>query len=89
MPAVKRSRPGNLQRSNALKNLLTLFTNGVAAILFALIAPVDWTVVVLIAAGGIVGGQVGAFLARRMNPGVLRGVVVVVGVVVALKLIVG
>ena len=82
-------QPGNLQRSNAIKNLLALFTNAVAAVLFALVAPVDWTVALLIAVGAIVGGQVGAYLARRMRPGLLRWVVVIVGVVVALKLIIG
>jgi uncharacterized membrane protein YfcA len=82
-------QPGNLQRSNAIKNLLALLTNAVAAVLFALIAPVNWTVALLIAVGAVVGGQVGAYIARRMRPSLLRGVVVVIGVVVALKLIIG
>lgn len=82
-------QPGNLQRSNALKNVLALCTNAVAAVVFIGVAPVDLTAALLIAVGSIVGGQVGAFAARRMRPGLLRWVVVTVGVVVAVKLLLG
>jgi len=81
--------PGNLQQSNAVKNVLALCTNTVAALVFVLIAHVDWAAALLIAIGSVVGGQVGAFAGRRMRPGVLRWVVVVVGVVVAVKLLIG
>ncbi len=80
---------GNLQRSNAIKNGLALITNAVAAVLFIFVAPVDWTAAALIAVGAVVGGQIGAYAGRRMRPGLLRGAVVVVGVVVALRLLVG
>ena len=46
-----------------------------------MVADVDWTVVALIAAGSIVGGQLGATLGRRLSPLVLRIVIVVVGLV--------
>jgi uncharacterized membrane protein YfcA len=82
-------QPGNLQSSNAVKNVLALCTNTVAAVVFVLIAHVDWGAALLIAIGSTVGGQVGAFAGRRMRPGVLRWVVVVVGVAVGLKLLVG
>jgi len=82
-------RPGNLQRSNAVKNILALCTNAVAAVLFILVAHVDWVAAALIAIGAIVGGQIGAFAAQRMRPGLLRGVVVVVGASVGLKLLIG
>ena len=82
-------QPGNLQRSNATKNVLALCTNGIAAVLFIAIAPVDWPAALLIGLGSIAGGQVGAFAARRMSPMVLRYVVVVVGFVVAFKLLIG
>ena len=82
-------QPGNIQRSNAVKNLLALCTNAIAAVLFIAIAHVDWAAALLIAVGSIVGAQVGAFAARRMRPGVLRWVVVVVGVAVGLKLLIG
>jgi len=82
-------QPGHLQRSNAVKNVLALLTNAVAAVLFILVAPVDWLAAALIAVGAVVGGQIGAYVGRRMRPGFLRWLVVVVGVVVALKLLLG
>jgi uncharacterized membrane protein YfcA len=69
-----------LQRHNATKNVLAGLVNGVAAVIFILVAEVDWLVVGLIAAGSIVGGQLGATVGRRLPPMVLRGVIVVVGV---------
>jgi uncharacterized protein len=78
----------NLQRLNAVKNVLALIANGVAAVLFVFFADVAWEVVVLIALGSVVGGQVGAHVGRRLPVPILRGVIVVVGVVAAVKLLV-
>ena len=75
-----------LQRLNAAKNVLAALVNGIAAVLFMVFADVDWAVAGLLAAGAIVGGQVGATLGRRIAPGWLRGVIVVVGVAVAVRL---
>jgi uncharacterized protein len=68
-----------LQRLNALKNVLAGLVNGVAGLIFALVADVDWTVVALIAVGSVIGGQIGATVGRRLRPAVLRIVIVVVG----------
>lgn len=68
-----------LQRLNALKNVLAGIVNGVAGIIFVLVAHVDWTVAVLIAAGSVIGGQLGATVGRRLSPVVLRIVIVAVG----------
>ena len=68
-----------LQRHNATKNVLAGLVNAVAAVIFILVADVDWLVAGLIAAGSIVGGQLGATVGRRLPPMVLRGVIVVVG----------
>jgi len=70
-----------LQRLNALKNVLAGLVNGIAGLLFILVADVDWTVVLLIAVGSVIGGQVGATVGRRLSPFVLRIVIVVVGLV--------
>jgi len=70
----------SLQRHNATKNVLALLVNGIAAVVFIAVADVDWAVAGLIAAGSIVGGQLGATVGRRLPPLVLRGVIVVVGV---------
>jgi uncharacterized protein len=69
----------SLQRLNGLKNVLAGLVNGVAGLIFVMVAHVDWTVVGLIAAGSIVGGQLGATVGRRLSPLVLRVVIVVVG----------
>lgn len=74
-----------LQRVNAAKNVLALIVNGVAAVLFVSIADIDWAVAGLIAAGAILGGQVGATVGRRLPPVVLRTVIVVVGVVAVVR----
>lgn len=68
-----------LQRLNAVKNVLAGLVNAVAGLIFLFVAHVDWTAVVLIAAGSIVGGQLGATIGRRLSPVVLRIVIVVVG----------
>jgi uncharacterized membrane protein YfcA len=81
--------PDTLQNLNGLKNVLALVVNGVAAVIFIAVAPVDWAVVLLLAAGAIVGGQVGASIGRRMSPLVFRTAVVGVGVVVSVRLLLG
>ena len=78
----------HLQRLNAAKNVLAVLVNGVAAVLFVAVAHVAWEVAVLLAVGSVLGGQLGAAAGRRLPPGLLRGVVVVVGVAVAIRLLV-
>jgi uncharacterized membrane protein YfcA len=77
-----------LQRLNAVKNVLALIANGVAAVLFVFFAHVAWLVVVVIAVGSVVGAQLGATVGRRLPAPVLRGVIVVVGLVAAVRLLV-
>jgi uncharacterized membrane protein YfcA len=77
----------HLQRLNALKNVLAALVNGVAALLFIAFADVDWAVAGLLAAGAVCGGQLGARIGRRIPAGVLRAVIVVVGVAVAIRLL--
>jgi uncharacterized membrane protein YfcA len=76
-----------LHRLNATKNVLAAIANGVAAIVFVFAADVAWEAAALIAAGSIAGGQFGAHVGRRMPEGLLRAVIVVVGLVAAVKLI--
>lgn len=76
-----------LQRLNAVKNVLALIANGVAALLFVFVADVAWMVVLIVAAGSIVGGQVGAHVGRRLPQPALRALVVVVGLVAAVRLL--
>ncbi|WP_079107346.1 sulfite exporter TauE/SafE family protein [Streptomyces sp. NRRL S-1521] len=70
----------DLQRLNAAKNVLASLVNGVAAVVFVLVADIDWTIAGIIAAGSTVGGLVGARYGRRLPPVAMRGFIVVVGV---------
>lgn len=73
----------DLQRLNAAKNALALLINLVAGILFIAVTPVSWSVAALIAAGSVIGGQLGAHIGRRLPERVLRWSIVVVGLAVA------
>jgi len=77
----------DLQRLNGVKNVLATIANGVAAIVFAFAAHVVWEVAALIAVGSVVGAQFGAHYGRRLPAPVLRVVIVVVGVVAAVRLL--
>ena len=77
----------DLQRINALKNVLAALVNGVAAVIFIFAADVAWLPAVLLAGGAAVGGQVGARIGKRLSPALLRGVIVVVGVAAIIQLV--
>jgi uncharacterized membrane protein YfcA len=77
----------SLQRVNAAKNVLVALVNATAAIVFILFAHVSWLAVLLIAAGSTVGGLLGAKFGRRLPPTALRLLVVVIGIIAAVKLI--
>ncbi|WP_028660799.1 sulfite exporter TauE/SafE family protein [Nocardioides insulae] len=71
----------SLHRLNALKNILGACTNGISGLLFAFVADVDWLVALVIAVGAAIGGFLGGRYGRLIPPPVLRGVIVVVGLV--------
>ena len=75
--------PEPLQRLNGVKNVLSLVVNSVAAVTFAIVARdhIDPAAVGLVAAGSLVGGLLGSRFGRRLPPRVLRGLIVVVGLV--------
>ena len=77
-----------LQRLNGTKNFLALLVNGVAAVVFILSTHIDWSVAALIAAGSIIGGQLGGHYGRRLRADILRGCIVVVGLGVSITLFV-
>lgn len=76
----------SLQRLNALKALLQLVIGGVAAIGFVLLTPVAWGAVAIVGTASLLGGQVGAHLARRVSDRTLRVGIVVYGLAAALWL---
>ncbi|WP_343955384.1 sulfite exporter TauE/SafE family protein [Nonomuraea longicatena] len=79
----------DLQRVNAAKNVLSLVVNAAAAVLFILLAEIDWQAVALVAAGATAGGFAGARIGRRIPAPLLRGIIVTVGVIAIVKLVYG
>ncbi|MFF4605719.1 sulfite exporter TauE/SafE family protein [Streptomyces sp. NPDC001339] len=77
----------DLQRLNALKNVLVGGVNAVAAVFFLFVATFDWAAVGLIALGSTLGGLLGAKIGRRLPPAALRAVIVVVGLLAIVKLL--
>jgi uncharacterized membrane protein YfcA len=77
----------NLQRVNAVKNVLTGIVNGAAALLFIAVAHVNWWAALFIAVGSTIGGLLGASIGRRLPSIVLRVIIVVVGVAAIVKLL--
>lgn len=72
-----------LTRLNALKQVLSLVVNVAAAVLFVFSGEAVWPVAAVMAAGSVLGGALGARLASRVEPELLRRVVVLTGVCVA------
>ncbi|MFP5366427.1 MAG: sulfite exporter TauE/SafE family protein [Actinomycetes bacterium] len=74
---------GTIQNANAMKNFLVLGVNLVAAVSYMLFAfdRINWLVVLLIAISSSVGGILGAKVGRKLPPTVLRGVILVLGLV--------
>jgi uncharacterized protein len=73
----------SLQRLNAIKLVLTLAVNTVAALTYVVVATdrIDWRAAGLVAGGSLVGGYVGSTLGRRLPAPVLRAAIVVLGLV--------
>ncbi|CAM00541.1 hypothetical protein A8924_1608 [Saccharopolyspora erythraea NRRL 2338] len=72
-----------MRRLNALKSWLGLIGSAVTFVVYALIAPVDWVAVLMLAPTTVLGGWVGGKLAQRIPATLLRYVVVVIAAGVA------
>lgn len=74
---------GTIQNANAMKNILVLGVNLIAATSYLLFAfgRINWTVVAIIAVSSLIGGLVGSKVGRRLSPPVLRGVIFALGLV--------
>src|SRR6185312_10371483 len=79
--------PQSLQDSNALKNVLAGLVNGVAGVYFVFAAHVEWAPAAIIAGSSILGGQLGARYGRRLPPGALRALIVIVGLAAIVRLL--
>lgn len=72
-----------LTRLNALKQAISFSVNIAAAVFFLFSGLVVWPAALVMAVGALAGGVLGGRLAGRIKPGLLRRIVVIVGVVVA------
>jgi uncharacterized membrane protein YfcA len=74
---------GTIQNANAMKNILVLGVNVVAACSYLLFAfgRINWAAVAIIAVSSFIGGFVGSKVGRRLSPAVLRGVIFTLGLV--------
>jgi uncharacterized protein len=81
--------PESLHRLNALKNVLTMAVNGVAALAYVIVAPdrVEWVAAALIAVGALAGGFVGSSYGRRLPAPVLRTAIVILGLTAIVVLV--
>jgi uncharacterized membrane protein YfcA len=77
-----------LARISALKNVISAVVGVVTVLVFALVGRVDWAAVAAIAPASLVGGYLGARVARRLPGAVLRAVIVTFGLVVGCILLV-
>lgn len=80
--------PDDLQRSNALKGMLSLIINAVAVAVFATSGFVEWRAAAIMALAALAGGYAGVGLARRLSAATLRIAVVTYSVIVAIVLLV-
>lgn len=80
--------PEPLDRLNGLKLLVSLTSNLLAAIVFAVSAPVMWPAAGALAVGSLAGGRLGGVLVRRVDARTLRAGVVVIATVVGLIMLV-
>jgi uncharacterized membrane protein YfcA len=76
-----------LNRINALKNVLSASVGLVTVIVFAIFATVHWGAVLILAPATILGGYVGARVARRLPARVLKYLIVTFGTVIGLVLL--
>lgn len=72
-----------LQHLNAMKIILIGCANLLAAVVYAFLAPVEWSYVAVLMVSSLAGGRVGAHYARRIPSDPLRIGIAVVGLVAA------
>jgi uncharacterized membrane protein YfcA len=71
----------NIHAMNALKSILGIAINGVAALVFVVKGAIYWPQAVVMIAGALVGGYFGAHYAQKLPQAWIRGFVILVGTV--------
>ncbi|WP_226932056.1 MULTISPECIES: sulfite exporter TauE/SafE family protein [Parafrankia] len=78
--------PEPLARVNAVKNVVSGFSNAVAAVLFAVVGSVAWTAAAPLAAGLLAGGAIGPRIVRALPAELLRWIIAAAAVGLAVSL---
>ncbi len=73
-----------LTRINAVKQTVSLLSNFAAALLFYGSGLVEWPAAIALGIGAFAGGEMGGLFASKVNPRVLRAVVVVLGIAISI-----
>jgi uncharacterized membrane protein YfcA len=73
---------------NALKTLMSTAINLIAALFLAFSGKADWAFVAVMAPASLVGGHLGGLVATRLNPKVLRVIVITFGTAVAIRMLI-
>jgi len=74
----------DLVRINALKQCMAFTVNMTAAVFFLFSGKIVWSAAAVMAVGALIGGTIGGRTASKLNPNVLRGIVIIAGVLVSI-----
>lgn len=77
----------DLQRINAIKNVMQTIAGGVATVIFLFIAPLPWAAIAALAVGSLAGAGLGAMVGRRLPAWLLRSLIIVIGVIAVIALL--
>lgn len=81
-----RTGGSTLAEANATKNVVLGAANGVAALVFAVVAPVQWPAAATMGVGCLIGSRLGPIVVRHAPATPLRLVIAVAGLALAVKL---
>jgi uncharacterized protein len=81
-----RAGHATLAHANAGKNVILGVANGVAAVVFTVLAPVNWPAVIALGAGCLLGSRLGPIIVRHAPAGPVRVVIGAAGLALAVKL---
>ncbi len=76
----------SMQRLNAVKVVIAGLMNLLAAVVYAFLAPVHWGPALILMVSSMIGGQSGAWIAKRIDGDTLRLVIAIGGLLVAIVL---
>jgi uncharacterized membrane protein YfcA len=81
-----RAGGATLAHANASKNVILGVANGVAAVIFAVLAPVHWLAVVALGVGCLLGSRLGPIVVRHAPSGPMKVMIGAAGLALAVKL---